>query len=134
MEMKLLASALGIWFLFVVLAIINGVIRNGVYAPRIGEWEGHVVSTIIAICYTFLVVFIFLRYVPVAYTKTDLILIGVLWLSMTVAFEFLFGHYVAGHSWERLLADYNILEGRIWSLFLLTILLSPYVIGTLLKK
>lgn len=134
MELKLLVSALAIWLLFVVLAIINGVIRNAVYAPRMGEWEGHVVSTIIAICYTVLVVYLFLAYTPAAYTRTDLILIGILWLSMTVAFEFLFGHYVVGHSWERLLADYNILEGRVWLLLLLTVVLSPYVIGVLLKK
>ena len=41
---------------------------------------------------------------------------------MTVAFEFGFGHFVAGHSWQRLLGDYNLLEGRVWLLFLLWIL------------
>ena len=47
------------------------------------------------------------------------------WLLFTVAFEFGFGHYVAGHSWQRLLGDYNIFDGRVWSLFLLWLLLMP---------
>jgi hypothetical protein len=54
-------------------------------------------------------------------------MIGVCWLLMTVAFEFGFGHYVAGHSWVRLFADYNLLEGRVWSLFLAWITVLPYV-------
>jgi len=66
-------------------------------------------------------------------TKIDLLLIGALWLTLTVAFEFGFGHYVMGHSWRYLLADYNILKGRLWSLVLLVTFVSPlfwrYIIG-----
>jgi hypothetical protein len=47
---------------------------------------------------------------------------------MTVAFEFLFGHYVMGHTWERLLQDYNILAGRIWILFLVFTAAAPYIV------
>jgi len=60
--------------------------------------------------------------------------IGLLWLVMTVAFEFGFGHYVAGHSWNRLLADYNIFNGRVWSLFLVWVTILPYVIFQLRIK
>ena len=34
---------------------------------------------------------------------------------------------VAGHSWARLLADYNLFAGRVWSLFLVWITVAPYV-------
>ena len=53
--------------------------------------------------------------------------IGLIWLGLTVAFEFLFGRFVAGHSWIRLLQDYNILAGRVWSLLLLWVALAPYL-------
>ncbi|MGQ9625254.1 MAG: hypothetical protein ACUVT9_07815 [Candidatus Bathycorpusculaceae bacterium] len=46
-------------------------------------------------------------------------------------FEFIAGHYVFGNSWEKLLADYNLLEGRLWSLVLLTILIAPYIANKL---
>ena len=46
---------------------------------------------------------------------------------MESIFEFLFGHYVGKHSWSRLFHDYNILEGRLWSLVLMAIALAPYV-------
>jgi hypothetical protein len=40
--------------------------------------------------------------------KRVLVLIGILWLVLTVAFEFSFGHFVFGRSWEGLASDYNI--------------------------
>ncbi|MEW6447103.1 MAG: hypothetical protein AB1426_03305, partial [Bacillota bacterium] len=53
--------------------------------------------------------------------------IGLIWLVLTVAFEFGFGHFVMGHSWSRLLHDYNLLKGRLWVLVLLWVAIAPYV-------
>ena len=46
-------------------------------------------------------------------TLLDLFLIGLFWVTITVVFEFGFGHYVVKHSWEHLIADYNLLKGRV---------------------
>ena len=51
--------------------------------------------------------------------------IGLLWMALTVAFEFLFFHYVGGHLWAALLANYNLAAGRLWVLVLLCLLLAP---------
>jgi hypothetical protein len=64
--------------------------------------------------------------------KVDLIVVGLLWLVLTVAFEFGFFHYVVGKPWDVLLADYNILRGRLWVLVLATVLLGPILVGTIL--
>ena len=47
------------------------------------------------------------------------------WLGLTVAFEFLGGHYLFGDSWERLLAAYNVAQGQVWVLVLIATLLAP---------
>jgi hypothetical protein len=44
---------------------------------------------------------------------------------MTVAFEFLAGHYVFGSEWTALFADYNLFAGRVWLLVLVTSALAP---------
>jgi hypothetical protein len=48
-----------------------------------------------------------------------------------MAFEFLFGHYVSGQSWSALLADYNILRGRLWSLIIVSVGLGPWLCGVM---
>jgi hypothetical protein len=54
--------------------------------------------------------------------------IGGLWLALTLAFEFLGGHYLFGAPWSRLWADYNVLRGRIWVVVLMTTLVAPVLV------
>ena len=53
-----------------------------------------------------------------------------MWLVLTVAFEFLGGHYLFGQSWERLFADYDVRSGRIWLLVLATTAAAPLIAFT----
>ncbi len=55
--------------------------------------------------------------------------IGFLWLILTLAFEFLFGHFVAGASWEQIAADYNVLEGGLLPFGMIILALSPLIAG-----
>ena len=63
-----------------------------------------------------------------------LIALGIGWAAATVLFELGFGHWLAGHSWSRLLADYDLLAGRIWVLVLLTLLVGPAVAGAVRQR
>jgi len=133
LEAEVFLYSVGIWLLLLVLAIVNAGIREAFYKPKLGDNLGHAISSIIAIGYTLIITYFFVNYIKVSVTKIDLLLIGALWLTLTVVFEFGFGHHVIGHSWRYLLADYNILRGRLWSLVLLVTFVSPlfwgYIIG-----
>ena len=118
------------WLVLAVIAVVNGTLRQFVYGPLMPELAAHQLSTVTGILFTGSTVWLLDRYWPIGSAKAAWI-IGGCWLLMTIAFEFGFGHYVAGHSWSRLLADYNILEGRVWSLFLAWIGVMPWVIWRL---
>ncbi len=134
MNARIFLYAFGVWFIFVVGAILNGVSRNSLTAPRLGEYTGHVISSVILICFILVVTYLFISKLAAQYSKADLLFIGVFWFTLTVLFEFVFGHYVIGHPWSKLLADYNIFKGRLWSLVLLTSLVAPYLTGIVLSK
>jgi hypothetical protein len=51
--------------------------------------------------------------------------IGGTWMVLTLAFEFLAGHYLFHASWSALAADYDVLHGRIWILVLVTTGVAP---------
>jgi len=134
MEIKILLYAFGIWVILLVLAIINAVVREVVYAPRLGKDLGHVISSIIAIIYILIITYWFTDSIKADILGIDLILIGAFWTILTIGFEFGFGHYVMGRSWDYLLADYNLLKGRLWSLVLLTMLIAPPLWGLILRR
>jgi hypothetical protein len=48
-----------------------------------------------------------------------------MWVILTVVFEFLAGHYLFENSWDRLIADYNMVRGRVWVLVLFASFFAP---------
>ena len=129
MDSDLLIKVLALWGFLAVIAILNGIFRGAVLGPRLGKGPGHVVSAFLLITVFLVTIYLFLHGIDNAYSNTDLLVIGMIWTVMTVSFEFAFGHCVMKHPWERLLSDYNLLKGRLWSLVLLAILLGPILLG-----
>jgi hypothetical protein len=132
MNSKFVIVTIGTWFLFMIFAIINAVLRNGVYKPIIGDLRAHQLSTIIFIVIIIIVTYLVFRFSQIELTTQQTFIIGTIWLLATIFFEFLAGHYAFGNSWDKLLADYNILRGRIWSLVLIAIFFSPYLSSKLI--
>lgn len=116
-----------LWFVLAIIAIMNGIIREQTYGKVVSELSAHQLSTLTGVILSGAFVYFVHRIWPIESSNQALI-IGVIWLISTIIFEFSFGHYVAGHSWNHLLNDYNILQGRVWSLFLLWVLIMPVVI------
>jgi hypothetical protein len=114
------------WLGLVILAIMNGIVRVKVYAPFMDDLTAHQVSTLIGIFLFGIYIWLLTGIIKIESSQQAL-LVGLLWLVMTVAFEFLFGHYVAGHPWSKLFQDYNIFKGRVWLLVLIWTTLAPYI-------
>lgn len=115
------------WLALAVIAVANGVVREATYGRKLSDLRAHQLSTLIGMLLSGLAVWSFSKFFPIESERTA-ILIGVLWLGFTIAFEFGFGHYVAGHSWRRLFSDYDLLSGRVWCVFLAWILVLPYLV------
>lgn len=116
-----------LWFALAIVAIANGILREQTYGKAVSELSAHQISTLTGIVMSGLFVYIVHRFWPIG-SSTQAWTIGVIWLISTVVFEFTFGHYVAGHTWNHLLNDYNIFQGRVWLLFLVWVLIMPVVI------
>lgn len=115
------------WFALVAVGVTNGVVREMTYGRLIPELRAHQLSTLMGMVLSGTAVWVFARYFPIESERTA-ISVGVIWLALTIAFEFGFGRYVAGHSWKKLLSDYNLFAGRLWLLFLVWLLLLPYLV------
>jgi hypothetical protein len=124
MNGRSIVSALSLWLLLLVVAVIAGAFRESLLTPRFGGQVAHVVGTLVVAAIMAVIIALYIRRGPPRSLKQRWML-GVFWLALTVSFEFLFGHYVAGRPWEVLLADYNLLQGRIWVLILAVLLLTP---------
>jgi hypothetical protein len=98
----------------------------------VSELQAHQVTTVTGVLLFGVYIWVLLRLWRPASTG-QAFTIGLVWLGMTVAFEFLFGHYVAKRSWSDLLHDYNLLAGRVWLVVLVWVTLAPYLFYQLQK-
>lgn len=133
MEPKFIVITIGTWFLFMVLAIINAIVREGIFSSFLNELRAHQLSTLTLMTIFFIVTYLVLRFSNIHLSSEQAFIMGVIWLILTICFEFLAGHYAFGNSWDKLIADYNILKGRIWILIPLTTLLSPVFANKIIK-
>jgi len=121
-----IGRALVIWCVLLACAIANGAFREAVLSPRLGAGTAHVVSTLLLSAIVLLLATATIGWIN-PQSRGDALMIGLIWLVLVLAFELPGGHYLFGLSWETLLADYNIFEGRVWPLALVVTFVAPLV-------
>lgn len=125
----MIIRAVLVWVGLLVVAILNGGFREAVLAPRLGRSVAHGVSTVML---SLFIVALGWMTTPWVGPKSlqDAWMIGSAWVALTLAFEFLGGHFIFGKPWQTLLADYNLLAGRIWVMVLIVTLMTPVIAFT----
>ena len=114
------------------IAVANGAARDLGYKKWTGDLPAHQISTFsLIILFAVYIRFIILKYPPAS--SRQAIYVGLLWLCLTLSFEFGFG-LLRGNAWSTLLADYNILKGHIWILIPVWIAIAPYIFYKLVKN
>jgi hypothetical protein len=114
------------WIGMVILAILNGAVREKTYGPFMRELSAHQLSTLIGLILFGLYIWVLTGIYRIE-SSSQAFVIGGMWLIMTILFEFIFGHFVMGHPWRKLFHDYNIVKGRVWLLVLIWTAVAPYV-------
>ncbi len=120
--------AAAVWLLILLLAILNGGLRETVLFPQFGNPAAQLISGALLIGCILVVSYLLVPRLG-AVSRPQLGGIGVLWLVLTLVFEFGFGVLVQGKSWRDLLAAYAFHGGNIWPVVLLIIVAAPFLVG-----
>jgi hypothetical protein len=112
-----------IWLGILVLASLNGAVRDLLVAPRIGDTIARALSTLILCGLVLWVTWISIRWLGPG-RPGEALGLGFFWVALTLAFEVGAGR-LSGKPWPEVLADYDILRGRIWILVPIVTLFAP---------
>ena len=123
MPQRFLSLAVACWLVQLACAVALGAGRQLVLAPILGDMAARAVGTF-ALCLA--IALLARRFIRRHRSSAAARLgVGVLWCALTLAFEFLAGHYLFGASWETLVADWNMAQGHLWPLVPAVTLLAP---------
>ena len=120
----MLVRAGAVWFAIMLIAILNGAARDMLLVPRLGDLVARALSCLTLATLIVLVTWVSLRWIHPP-SLGDAWTIGVMWLAMTLTFEFVAGHYLFRTEWSTLLADYNLFAGRLWIIVLVATTIAP---------
>lgn len=112
------------WFNFYVL-------MNRIYEPRVGELRAHRIGMSTRIAYIFGYAY-GLLYFAGRYSTVDLIYAGLFWMGLWLAFEW-FGSGLMRRPIREVLVGWHVNRGYMWPYVLAAYLLSPLIVGELLR-
>jgi hypothetical protein len=123
-------KSLEVWLFVSVAAMMNGMFRGLFLVPRIGDHTAHVLSVLLLMIMVLLLSSVLVNRMMREYVNSDLFLIGLLWVALSVGVDFLFEYYVMDVPWRVILHDYNLFSGRIWILVLVTEFIGPWFMAS----
>ena len=120
----LVMKAVAVWLAILVCAVLNGALREGLLL----RWLGKPVAPMLSGALLSIVI-LAIAWFAVAWfgrmAASRFVSVGVLWLLLTLAFEFTFGRLVQNQSWAQLFQAYTFKDGNIWPLVLVVTALAP---------
>ena len=95
-----------VWLCFIPVAILNGGLRQYVLVRWFGEVGANALSGVL---------------------QKESYRIGIVWMLLTIGFEFTFG-LIGGVSFRELLSAYNPMSGNLWLLVVITTFGAPRLV------
>jgi hypothetical protein len=115
------------------LAIANGAIRELAYKDKVGKSAADQMSVAPLIVLLTIYFSVLQRRWPLA-TKREALSVGAIWATLSVPFEFGFGHYMDKDSWADLLRAYDITAKNLWLLVPLWIGAGPAAVRAIAAR
>ncbi|HEX2665174.1 MAG TPA: hypothetical protein VHM93_20255 [Candidatus Acidoferrum sp.] len=99
--------AIAVWLAVTAVEFVHGTLRWIFLRPRAGDFLWRQIAV-----FTGSVLFLVIVYVCEPWMAlrsfADCLRVGLPWVVLTLAFEWNFGRYVVGRSWESIAAEYNL--------------------------
>lgn len=118
------SKAIAVWFVILLVAVLNGALRDRVLASVFGPVAARALSGIVLCVAILAAATVSARWLG-THSNRSRWHIGALWLFLTLVFEVAVG-YAQHQSWQRLLDAYTFEGGNLWPLVLATIVVAPW--------
>jgi hypothetical protein len=120
----LLLRAFLVWCIIIVIETVHGILRTLLLVPVIGDLPARQVSVLTGSLLIFGVTLFLIKWIA-ARTRLQMLIVGMIWVLLTVLFEIALGCLVLNLSWDRITEDYDINRGGFLGFGLLFMAATP---------
>lgn len=116
-----------VWMVIMLAETAHGIVREVFIAPAIGGLRARQWGVLAGSLLVLLITRVLFRWMRANHSRVPLI-IGGLWVLLTVTFEIALGR-VMGLGWPRILSDYNPAQGGFMVLGLAVMFMAPWLVA-----
>jgi len=124
--------AIGLWFVLMAAETLNGLWRAKVLALWIGDAAARNVSVFTGSIVILLITFACIGWIPAQRVRT-LLLIGMCWVLLTIAYEFTLGYFAFHRPLGDIASDFDLWHGRLLPIGLVVLLFAPLFAARVLR-
>ena len=124
--------AIGLWFVLMAAETLNGLWRAKVLALWIGDAAARNVSVFTGSIVILLITFACIGWIPAQRVRT-LLLIGMCWVLLTIAYEFTLGYFAFHRPLGDIASDFDLWHGRLLPIGLAVLLFAPLFAARVLR-
>jgi len=128
-----LIRGLIVWLVIICAETVHGILRTMLLEPVMGGFEARRFSVFTGSLMILGITFATVRWIK-GDQAVDFILIGAMWVVLTVGFEVLLGRALLDLSWDRILSDYDLSRGGLVAIGLLVMFFAPLGTAKLLDE
>ena len=118
--------ALAVWLIMMAAETVHGILRTLLLAPQVGELRARQIAFFSGSAIILGTAYLFINWIG-ARTVRVLLVIGFMWMVLTLGFEAAVGIYGFGFGWERIFAEYDPRTGSLMLFGLFVLLLAPLI-------
>ena len=120
----MITRSLVIWLLLMLVETLHGILRGLLLVPLTGQLLANQIGVAIGSLLILLVTLFTIKWIG-AVRISELLIVGMIWVLLTLAFEVGLGYAVGG--WDRVFMDYDPRQGGLMPLGLLIMFFSPLI-------
>ena len=121
----MIGRAVLVWLLLMAIETIHGILRNMFLAPLVGDLRAREIGVFIGSALILGLAVLLIGWIRPR-SERSLLVIGAMWLGLTLGFEFGLGRAL-GRPWDALLADCDLTRGGLLSIGMVVLALSPWI-------
>lgn len=112
---------------------VHGILRTLYLVPLVGDFRARQICTFTGAAILIAIAYRSHNWID-ARTRSHQLVIGALWLILTVCFEISIGRFVAGRPWQEVTADFRFWQGGLLPFGLVALALSLRIANWLHRR
>ncbi len=128
--MRTLLRGIVVWLVIILAESLHGAARVAWLQPLAGDFRARQIAFFTGLAIILTIAMVFIRWIG-ATSRTQLLIVGLLLMTLTFGFEIGLGRWVMKLSWERILSDYDLSRGGLMLFGMIFLALAPMLAARL---